>query len=71
MNIIDLLLPLALLLAGSFSLFFITAVCRGQFDDLQTPAHRILLEDEFSESPLNARTHATNRFVEKVSQEKV
>ncbi len=46
MNIVHLLLPLAILLGGSFALFFITAVWRGQFDDLKTPAFRVLLDEE-------------------------
>jgi cbb3-type cytochrome oxidase maturation protein len=46
MNIISLILPLALLLGGSFLAGFIWMVRQGQYDDLETPAHRVLLEDE-------------------------
>ena len=46
MSIITLLLPIALLLALGFLTGFIVSTLRGQFDDLETPAHRILLEDE-------------------------
>lgn len=45
MNIIFLLLPLALLLALFFVILFLWANKRGQFDDLETPAKRILLDD--------------------------
>lgn len=45
MNIIYLLLPVALMLGGGFLLAFIWGTSRGQFDDLETPAHRILLPD--------------------------
>jgi cbb3-type cytochrome oxidase maturation protein len=39
-------LPFALLLALLFLAAFIWAVKTGQMDDLETPAHRILGEDE-------------------------
>ncbi len=45
MNIIILLLPIALLLGLGFLFAFIWGVSRGQFDDLETPAHRMLLPD--------------------------
>jgi cbb3-type cytochrome oxidase maturation protein len=40
------LLPLALLIAAIAVGFFIWAVRTGQFDDLDTPAVRILFDDE-------------------------
>lgn len=46
MNIIYFLLPIALLLGGGFAYGFIIAAKRGQYDDLETPAHRMLLDDE-------------------------
>ncbi len=45
MNIIYLLLPLALLLALVFVLFYLWAARHDQFDDMDTPSHRILLDD--------------------------
>lgn len=42
MNILYIMIPLALLLGGGFVAAFIWAINRGQFDDLETPAHRIL-----------------------------
>ncbi|MBI3556275.1 MAG: cbb3-type cytochrome oxidase assembly protein CcoS [Deltaproteobacteria bacterium] len=45
MNIIVVLLPLALLLALIFVVAFIWAAGRGQYDDLETPAHKMLLDD--------------------------
>ncbi len=50
MNVIFLLLPLALILALIFVLLFLWANKGGQFDDLNSPAKRILLD---SEKPLN------------------
>lgn len=48
MNIVYLLLPIALILALGSIGAFIWASLRGQYDDLVTPAHRMLLEDEES-----------------------
>ena len=46
MEIIYILIPIALIM-GVISLFgFIWATKKGQFDDLDTPAHRMLLDDE-------------------------
>jgi cbb3-type cytochrome oxidase maturation protein len=44
LNIIEILLPISILLAGSFALAFILAVRSGQYDDVETPPHRILFE---------------------------
>ena len=46
METIFVLLPLALLIATIAVGFFIWAARTGQFDDLETPAVRILFDDE-------------------------
>lgn len=46
MSAIFLLLPLALLIAGIMLALFIWAVRSGQFDDLETPAMRVLFDDK-------------------------
>ena len=46
MSVIYILLPLAVLLASVALFAFIRSVKAGQFDDLDTPAHRILHDDE-------------------------
>lgn len=46
MSIIYVLAPLALLLGLSAVIAFLWAVNKGQFDDMETPANRMLLEDE-------------------------
>lgn len=48
MEIIIILIPLALILAGFFIAGFIWMTKKGQYDDLDTPALRILLEDKKS-----------------------
>lgn len=45
MNILILMIPIALLLALGFVLSFAWAVENGQFEDMETPAHRILEND--------------------------
>ncbi len=46
MEVIFVLLPLAILIAGVMLALFIWAVRSGQYDDLETPAHRILFDDD-------------------------
>lgn len=45
MNIIMLMIPMALILGIGFVAAFFWATSAGQFDDLETPAHRILKDD--------------------------
>jgi len=45
MEIISVLMPLAILLALSFIAGFIWMTIKGQYDDLETPALRMLLDD--------------------------
>ena len=46
MNVLFILVPLALLLAGLGVWAFAWAVRRGQFDDVHTPALRMLVDEE-------------------------
>ena len=50
MSVIYILLPAAGVLAAVAVLAFIWAVKRGQFDDMDTPAVRILHDDEEEKS---------------------
>lgn len=45
MTIIALMIPMALVLGLGFLAAFCFALEYGQFDDLETPAHRILFDD--------------------------
>lgn len=45
MSILALMIPMALILGLGFTAAFYWAAARGQFDDVETPAHRILLDD--------------------------
>ncbi len=51
MSAVYIALPFALLLALLFLALFIWSVRSGQMDDLETPAHRILGEDEERKAP--------------------
>lgn len=46
MDIIYLLIPTALILVGLIAWGFFWAVRSGQFDDLEGPAHRIIMDDD-------------------------
>lgn len=45
MEIMIILLPLALGLGAFFLVFFLWAVTKGQYDDVETPKYRMLLDD--------------------------
>jgi len=49
MEILYLLVPLAMLLVAVIVVVFFWAVRSGQFDDLEGPAHRIIMDDDRSE----------------------
>ena len=46
MEVIFILLPLAIIMAGGALAAFFWAAHRGQFDDLDTPRYRALFDDE-------------------------
>jgi cbb3-type cytochrome oxidase maturation protein len=46
MNIIAILLPVAVALGALFVVLFLIAARRGQFDDLDDPPQRILMDDD-------------------------
>jgi cbb3-type cytochrome oxidase maturation protein len=46
MSVLYIMLPIALLIAGMALAAFIRAARSGQYDDLDTPACRILMDDD-------------------------
>lgn len=46
MSVVYIMMPLALALGLGFLIAFVRAAYLGQYDDLETPAHRLLLDDE-------------------------
>jgi len=51
MDILFLLIPLSLAFVAVIALVFLWAVKSGQFEDMEGPAHRILMDDDIPESP--------------------
>lgn len=46
MDILFFMVPAAILVAVLFVAAFIWATKKGQYDDLETPAHKMLIDDE-------------------------
>lgn len=46
MEILYLLIPLSVALVFAIGVVFWWAVASGQFDDLEGPAHRVLMDDD-------------------------
>ncbi len=46
MEILYLLIPLSLVFVAVIAAFFLWAVKTGQFEDMEGPAHRILMDDD-------------------------
>lgn len=58
MDILFLLIPIALVIVGGAIAGFWWATRDGQFDDLDTPAVRILLDDKGSDSKSNSNSQS-------------
>ncbi len=56
MEIVFLLIPLAALLVIAIIVGFFWAVRSGQFDDLEGPAHSILMDDDEEMIPVNKKS---------------
>ncbi|WP_286237700.1 cbb3-type cytochrome oxidase assembly protein CcoS [Neptuniibacter halophilus] len=57
MDIIFLLIPIAIVLAGCGIWAFFWSVNTGQYEDLESPAHSILYEDDEDLIPKDARVN--------------
>lgn len=60
MDILFLLIPLGLVLLGVAIWGFLWAVRSGQFDDLEGPAHRILMDDDDPRIPRTGKPEEDN-----------
>ena len=58
MNIVFFLLPFALLMGFAFVALFVHAARSGQYDDLETPAHRILIDEKIESKKIAATAQA-------------
>jgi cbb3-type cytochrome oxidase maturation protein len=50
MDILYLLIPLSLVFVALIALVFLWAVKSGQFEDMEGPAHRILMDDDLPDT---------------------
>jgi cbb3-type cytochrome oxidase maturation protein len=57
MEVIYLLIPIALLLAVIVAAVFFWSIHSGQFDDLEGPAHKILMDDDKPQVSANSGTN--------------
>ena len=55
MEILYLLVPLAVIIAGVIVWAFLWSIRSGQFDDLEGPAHRILMDEDDKPRPAPKR----------------
>lgn len=53
-NILYLLLPISLIFVGAAIWVFLWAVRSGQYEDMEGPAHRILMDDDDPRIPRRA-----------------
>ena len=63
MDILYLLIPMSLVLVAVIAVIFLWAVKSGQFEDMEGPAHRILMDDDLPEAEEKAtrmETRTTN-----------
>jgi len=60
MDIIYLLLPVALIIVIIIIAIFLWAVKSDQFDDLEGPAHRILMDDDINKADKKDSTNSNN-----------
>ena len=56
MEILFLLIPLSIVLVLVIGAVFWWALCSGQFDDLEGPAHRILIDEDAPGGPSAPRS---------------
>jgi len=56
MTILFLLIPLGMIFLGVAIWAFLWAVRSGQFDDMEGPAHRILMDDDDPRIPGRSKT---------------
>lgn len=59
MNVLLVLVPLALILASAGVAAFVWSVRSGQYDDVETPAMRILMDDDVP-SPPSSNTESSD-----------
>lgn len=56
MSILYIIVPLAIIISLGFLVAFLLAARNGQFDDLDSPSHRILFDDYKHKSELKEKS---------------
>ncbi|MFZ5755684.1 MAG: cbb3-type cytochrome oxidase assembly protein CcoS [Pseudomonadota bacterium] len=59
MNALYFLIPMTLLILGGAVAIFFWSLKRGQYEDMDSPAHRIIIEDREERDRLERREQAT------------
>lgn len=67
MDIIYVLVPLSIVLIGIATLVFFWAVRSGQFDDMDSPAHKILFDDD---EPVSGKDHSADAASSEPTQQR-
>ena len=62
MDILYLLIPLSLVFVAVIAVVFLWAVKSGQFEDMEGPAHRILMDDDLPASSENLIEEKKNKY---------
>lgn len=62
MNVFFLMIPVTLMIVIGFIVAFLWATRNGQFDDLETPAHRILADEDFNKTIFNNLEGKDNNY---------
>lgn len=61
MDILYLLIPISLIFVAVVAWVFIWSVKSGQYDDMEGPAHRILMDDDSIQSTQNDDEQVPNK----------
>ena len=62
MNILYLLIPISLIFVAVIAWVFIWSVKSGQYDDMEGPAHRILMDDDGIQSAEKDNKQSRNQI---------
>lgn len=70
MDIIYVLIPLSIILLAVAGVVFFWAVRSGQFDDMDSPAHRILFDEDENDLPGSQTPSAISQEQERQEQQR-
>lgn len=64
MDILYLLIPMSVVLVAVIALIFLWAVKSGQFEDMEGPAHRILMDDDTPDTGPDESSRGRNKSID-------